>query len=138
MIPVTGAGWSHVSGVGGETEGASTTATGDRIVVPRASADGSAGARGETGGTHGSREPLGVIAVGGDAEHRAAAAGHVPVDPGDDRPSAPYGVSQGGVGSAGGRLEGAAHQSAGGRLAGFEEQREPCGAPVVTDLVSSH
>jgi len=63
MIPVTGAGWSHVSGVGGVTEGASATATGDRIVVPRASPDGPAGARGEPGGAHGGCEVLGMIAA---------------------------------------------------------------------------
>ena len=91
----------------------------------RASADGPAGARREPGSAHGDCETLGVIAAGGDAEDRAAAAGEIPVDAGDHCSGALEGVSQGRVGTAGGRLERAAHQAADGGLAGFEEPRQP-------------
>src|SRR5450631_3139052 len=138
MIPVTGAGWSQVSGVGGVTEGASATATEDRIVVLRALADGAAGASIEPGSTHGQSKPLGLIAAAGDREDRAPAAGQVPVDASDDLPSSQQSVSQSRVGPAGRRLERTPQQLGLERLPKAEEPREPLRATVVTDLVRSN
>src|ERR1019366_4107232 len=100
MIPVTGAGWSQVSGGAVVTEGASATATEDRIVVRWASANGAAGARVEPRCTHGQRQLLGVLATPGDREHRAAASGEPPVDAGDNTPCSLQGVGERRVGPA--------------------------------------
>src|SRR6202043_1347069 len=98
MIPVTGAGWSQVSGVGGVTEGASATATEDRIVVRRASADGAAGASIEPGVAHGHCESLGFIAPPRDGEDGTTTPRQIPLDTRDHPPGSPQGVRKCGVG----------------------------------------
>src|SRR4029077_8863293 len=105
MIPVTGAGWSQVSGVGGVTGGASATATEDRIVVPRASADGAAGASVEPGVTHGHSESLGFIPPPGGGEDSTATPSQVPVDARHHPARFPQCVREGGVGTARGGFE---------------------------------
>src|SRR5579863_7021240 len=105
MIPVTGAGWSQVSGVGGVTEGASATATEDRIVVLRASADGAARAGCVPGPPHRPRERFRGGVVGRHGEHGATAAGEKPCHAVDDVTCSFEGLGEGGIHSAGSRLE---------------------------------
>src|ERR1017187_9790735 len=121
MIPVTGAGWSQVSGVGGVTEGASATATEDRIVVRWASADSPAGARVEPGCAHRRREPLGLASTAGDREQRTAACSQVPAPSCDLLPGSLQRGRESWVRPACGGLECAPHQFRVRGLTGLEK-----------------